>query len=212
MARGIPAFWSSLLGTPFILAGVWFYFFQTAFPSIVGLPFLSFGTIIVAIGLYIHFIAAPEEPRLQDGEQIIARQHPTQRVALVKIGAGMPLLVATIYLLYFTMTPYVYPTATFVLGLFAFSTGIYRYWANSLTNYYLTNKRVIREYRFLSLARHEIPLSKVRGVQERKSFSEALVGLGNVRVASGGGHSLEIRMRNMYDSQSFADQIRSSMP
>lgn len=212
MARGKPAFWSSILGAPFIIAGIWFYFFQTEYPSTVGLPFVFFGTIIVVIGLYIHFIAAPEEPRLQEGEQIIARQHPTQRVALAKISIGMPLLLTTIYLLYFTMVPYVYPTLTLAIGLLAFTTGLYTYWTNSLTRYYLTNKRVIREYRFLSLARHEIPLTKVRGVQERKSFSEALIGLGNVRVASGGGHSLEIRMRNMYDSQSFADQIRENMP
>ncbi|WP_332900100.1 PH domain-containing protein [Haladaptatus sp. CMSO5] len=123
----------------------------------------------------------------------------------------MPLLITTVYLLYFTNIPYVYPTITFVLGLFTFSTGLHTYWTNTLTNYYVTNNRVIHEYRFISLARHEIPLSKIRGVQERKSVTESLVGLGNVRVASGGGSSLEIRMRNMHDSESFADEIRNVM-
>lgn len=105
-----------------------------------------------------------------------------------------------------------YPTVTFVLGLFTFSTGLHTFWINTLTNYYVTNNRVIREYRFISLARHELPLSKVRGVQERKSITESFVGLGNVRVASGGGHSLEIRMRNIHDSETFADEIRNVVP
>lgn len=212
MARGKPAFWSTLLGLPFIIAGVWFYSFQVEYPPDVGIPFAVFGSIIVAIGLYIHYVAAPEKPRLQDGEEIVTRRHPTQRVSVVKIAIGLPLLVATVYLFYFTKVPYVYPTVTFVLGLFTFSTGLYTYWTNTLTNYYVTNNRVIREYRFISLARHELPLSKVRGVQERKSVTESLVGLGNVRVASGGGHSLEIRMRNMEESESFADEIRNVMP
>lgn len=208
MARGKPAVWSTLLGLPFIGAGLWLYFVQSAYPSLVGMPFVFFGTTIVGIGVYIHFVAAPSEPRLQDGEELIATRHPAQRVAATKIAVGLPLLLVTVYLLYFTMVPYVYPTVTFVVGLVTFSTGLYTYWTNTLTNYYVTTQRVIREYRFLSLARHEIPLSKVRGVQERKSFTEALVGLGNVRVASGGGTSLEIRMRNMTDSAAFATDIR----
>lgn len=209
MARGKPAVWSTLLGMPFIAAGLWLYFVQTAYPPIVGVPFVFFGTTIVGIGLYVHFVAAPTEPRLQDDEELVASRHPAQRVAATKIAVGLPLLLVTVYLLYFTMLPYVYPTVTFVVGLATFSTGLYTYWTNTLTNYYVTNKRVIREYRFISLARHEIPLTKVRGVQERKSFTEAFVGLGNIRVASGGGHSLEIRMRNMADSASFADDIRT---
>ncbi|MFC7078786.1 PH domain-containing protein [Halorussus caseinilyticus] len=95
------------------------------------------------------------------------------------------------------------------MGLYAFSSGLYTYWTNSLTTYYVTSRRIIKEYRFLSLVRREIPREKVRGVQERKSAIEALVGLGNVLVASGGGRSLEIRMRNMEQSESFADSIRT---
>lgn len=211
MARGKPAFWSMLLGIPFIIVGGWFYFLQVEYPPSIGLPFVFFGVSIGVIGLYIHFIAAPEKPQLQEEEQIIASRHPTQRVAIVKTGTGIPLLVGTMYLLFLTNVPYIYPMVTFLSGLFFFSTGLHIYWSNTLTNYYVTNKRIIREYRFISLARHELPLSKVRGVQERKSVTESLVGLGNVRVASGGGHSLEIRMRNMRDSGSFANEIRNLM-
>ncbi|WP_135825327.1 PH domain-containing protein [Halorussus ruber] len=208
MARGAPALWSTLLGLPFVVVGGWLYVGQTTYPSVIGLPFAFFGAFVVGIGAYVH-VVSPTEPRLSDGEELVEKRHPTQRVARVKIVVGLPLLVATIYLLFFTTVPYVYPTATFVVGLYAFSSGLYTYWTNSLTTYYVTTRRIIKEYRFLSLVRREIPREKIRGVQERKSAIEALVGLGNVLVASGGGRSLEIRMRNMERSESFADSIRN---
>lgn len=96
-----------------------------------------------------------------------------------------------------------------VAGLFFFSTGLHTYWINTLTTYYVTNQRLIKEYRFISLVRQELPFEKVRGVQERKSVWETLVGLGNVRVASGGGGTLEIVIRNIYHPTDFADEIRN---
>lgn len=207
MTRGKPAIWSSLLGLPFVFTGGWLYLGQVDFPPIMGLPFVFFGLFIIVVGIHIHVIG-PSEPRLQDGEEVLEKRHPTQRVALVKIGVGLPLLVVTVFLLFFTQIPYVYPTATLLTGLYVFSTGLYTYWTNTLTSYWVTSDRIIKEYRFLSLIRQEIPHSKVRGVQERKSITESLVGLGNVRVASGGGRSLEIIMSNMEKSESFADSIR----
>lgn len=204
----MPAVWSSVLGAPFVLTGGWLYLGQVEFPPVMGLPFALFGLFIVVVGLYIQ-VAGSSEPRLQDGEEVIEKRYPTQRVAFVKVGVGLPLLVATGYTLFFTHLPYVYPTVTLLPGLYAFSTGLHTYWTNTLTSYWVTSDRIIKEYRFLSLVRQEIPHSKVRGVQERKSITESLVGLGNVRVASGGGHSLEIVMPNMVDSEGFADAVRS---
>ncbi|KAB1193188.1 PH domain-containing protein [Haloferax sp. MBLA0076] len=208
MARGKPALWSAVLGLPFVGAGAWLYTGQETYPPDVGIPFVLFGAFVVLVGAYVHFVS-PSAPRLSDGEEILETRHPTQRVARVKVAAGIPLLALTVYLLYFTYYPYVYPTLTLVVGLYLFSVGIHTYWTNSLTTYYVTTNRIIKEYRFVSLVRQEIPRSKIRGVQERKSITESLVGLGNVMVASGGGHSLEIRMRNMEQSGSFADSIRN---
>jgi len=208
MTRGKPAIWSSILGLPFVLTGAWLYLGQVEFPPIMGLPFAFFGLFIIVVGVYIHAVG-PSTPRLQDDEEVIEKRHPTQRVAMVKIGVGLPLLVVTVFLLFFTRLPYVYPTLTLLLGLYVFSTGLYTYWTNTLTSYYVTTERIIKEYRFMSLVRREIPHSKVRGVQERKSITESLVGLGNVRVASGGGKSLEIVMANMEASGGFADSIRN---
>ncbi|WP_373189925.1 PH domain-containing protein [Halolamina sp.] len=162
---------------------------------------------IITVGAYVH-IVSPSKLRTGEGEEILMTRHPTQRVATVKISIGLPLLLLTVILLYFTRIPYVYPTLTFAVGLYTFSKGLYVYWANSLTTYYMTNQRVVKEYRFLSLVRREVPHRKVRGVQERQSLIETLVGLGNVIVASGGGRSLEVRMRNMERSEEFADAVR----
>lgn len=207
MTRGMPAIWSTILGIPFALAGTWLYVAQAKYPSIIGVPFVLFGLFIVSVGVYVH-VVGPSEPRLQNEETVLEIRHPTQRVALVKIGLGIPLLTVSVYIMSFTTLPYVYPTATFLIGLYTFSTGLQTYWTNTLTSYWITSNRIIKEYRLLSLIRQEIPHSKVRGVQERKSLTESLVGLGNVRVASGGGQSLEIIMPNMENSEGFADTIR----
>lgn len=207
MARGMPALWSAISGFPFVVAGAWLYLGQSEYPPIVGLPFVAFGLFVITVGAYVHTVS-PNQLRIGDDEAILETRHPTQRVAVVKIAIGLPLLVMTIYLLYFTRVPYVYPTASLITGLYFFSVGLYTYWTNSLTTYYLTSNRVVKEYRFLSLVRQELPREKIRGVQERKSFTETIVGLGNVMVASGGGRSLEVRMHNMDDSESFADSVR----
>lgn len=208
MARGAPAVWSTVLGLPFVVVGGWLYVGQSSYPTVLGVPFASFGAFVVAVGAYVH-VLSPSEPNLGESEEVLERRRPTQRVARVKVGVGLPLLAVTLYLLFFTLVPYVYPTITLVAGLYAFSTGLYTYWTNTLTTYYVTTDRVIKEYRFLSLVRQEIPREKIRGVQERKSAIEAMVGLGNVLVASGGGRSLSITMRNMEQSGAFADSIRS---
>lgn len=209
MARGHPAVWSALLGLPFIASGLYAGIADTYVPSEAGLPFLGFGAFVILIGLYIHFVAAPEPPSMRADESLIETRSPAQRAAAAKTLLGLLLLFVTIYLLYFTFEPYIYPILSLLVGLYMFSTGLHAYWTNTLTTYYVTNQRLIKEYRFISLVREELPFDKVRGVEERKSIWEALVGLGNVRIASGGGATLEIVVRNIYSPTSFADEIRT---
>lgn len=210
MARGLPAVWSTILGGPFAVAGGWVYAENPnpSVPAEVGLPLIVFGSFIILLGLYIHFVAAPTPPTMRDGEEIVDTRKPAQRAAIVKTIIGVGFLLAAGFLLYFTYKPYVYPTVSFVIGLYFFSTGLHTYWTNTLTTYYVTTQRLIKEYRFISLVRQELPFEKIRGVQERKSIWEALVGLGNVRAASGGGGTLEIVIRNIYSPTDFADEIR----
>jgi uncharacterized membrane protein YdbT with pleckstrin-like domain len=117
-------------------------------------------------------------------------------------------MAATGYLLFFTFRPYIYPIGTLFAGLYLLSTGLYAYWTNTLTTYYVTSQRLIKEYRFISLVRQELPFDKIRGVEERRSIWETMVGLGNVRVASGGGGTLELIVRNIYSPTEFADEVR----
>lgn len=211
MARGLPAVWSALFSLPFLVGGAHVYLNDPneTVPPDVGIPIIVFGLFIMGLGFYIQYIAAPEPPTMRDGEEVIDTRNPANRAAIVKSVIGFSFLLVAGYLYFFTYRPYVYPTSTFVVGLYLFSTGMYAYWTNTLTTYYITNQRLIKEFRFISLVRQEVPFDKVRGVQERKSVWEALVGLGNVSVASGGGASLEIVVRNIYWPEEFADEIRN---
>lgn len=208
MARGLPAAWSAVLGTPFVVCGAYAARAETAAPGEAGLPFLVFGVFVVVVGLYIQYVAAPDPPTMRDGEEIRETRNPAQRAAIVKTVLGFGLLIVTGYLLFFTFRPYIYPIGTLFVGLYLFSTGLFAYWTNTLTTYYVTNRRIIKEYRFISLVRQELPFDKIRGVEERRSPWEALVGLGNVRVASGGGGTLELVVRNIYSPTAFADEVR----
>lgn len=209
MARGMPTLWSIVLGMPFITGGSYGSLVTTTVPDTVGVPFIGFGVFTILIGLYTGLIAAPDQPTMKEGEEVIDTREPAQRAAIGQSIIGLITLTGAGYLLFFTLRPYVYPMVTLTAGLYLFSTGTYSYWVNSLTKYYLTTDRLIKEYRFLSLVRQGIPLDKIRGVEERNSLWETLVGLGSVRVASGGGAGLEIVVRNISTSTEFADKIRS---
>lgn len=224
MARGLPALWSGLLSIPFFGTGIYLSFLlQNGVTSsgftipisdlkLLGVPFLVFGGFVLLVGVYIQFVAAPSAPRIRDDEEFVDNRHPSQRVALAKVIIGMPALIAAVYLLFFTLVPYVYPTIFLFFGLYFFSSGLKIYWANTLTSYWVTTQRIIKEYRFLSLRRQEIPLDKIRAVEERKSITEMMVGLGNIQVASGGGGgAVSVTMRNVGDSTGFADELRDLM-
>lgn len=221
MARGYPAVWSTVFGLPFLIGGGYLYFIpqqNLQLPSMlippsdlqtIGVPLMLFGFFIIVVGIYIQ-IAAPPEISIQKNEELIREQHPSQRVAVSKIITSIPFLIISAFLLFFTLYPYIYPTIAFLFGLYFFSSGIKTYWVNTLTSYYVTTNRVVSEYRFISLRRQEIPLNKIRGVEERKSIMEAIVGLGNIRIASGGGGgSVQLNIRNIYNSAEFADEIRN---
>jgi membrane protein YdbS with pleckstrin-like domain len=217
MARGLPAAWSALFGLPLIAAGAYVYGFQTQYPLVAnqpaappeaGLPLAAFGAFVLALGLYVQFVAAPEAPRMREGERLVDERQPAQQGALARTFASVPFLAAGIDLLYFTDYPYVYPTVALAVGLYLFSTGIHRYWQNTLTTYFLTDQRVLEEYRFVSLVRNEVPLDAVRAVEERRSPLDSLLRLGSVNVRSGATDELSVTVADVRDAGGFADAIR----
>lgn len=206
MGRGRPALWSLLLGLP-LLAGSVAVQSGSRFLQSFADPLAALGGFVVVVGLYVHY-THPEAPVFREDEEVLDTRTPNQRPAIVKTVFGIPFFVVAAYLLYYTTRPYVYPTSAFFLGLYLYSTGLLRYWQNALTEYHLTDRRLVSVYRFVSLDRKEIALGDVQMIQERKSVWEKLVGLGNVRVAAGVA-DLEVVARNIRDPTAFADRIRN---
>jgi membrane protein YdbS with pleckstrin-like domain len=220
MTRGLPAVWSAVFGAPFVAVGAYVFAFQSQYPLVAnqptappaaGVPLAAFGLFVVALGVYVQFASTPDRPTMRDGEWIVDERDPAQRSALAKTFAAVPFLAAGLDLLYFTTYPLVYPTLALAAGLYVFSTGIHEYWRNTLTSYLVTNRRVLEEYRFVSLARTEVPLEKVRAVEERRSAFESLFGLGGVHVRAGSTGDLSVTVRSVYDSTAFADEIREEI-
>lgn len=208
MARGLPGVWSTILSIPVLASGGYVYLGGTPYPELLGAPLLVFGAFLIVMGWYIHLVAAPPAPTLRENEEIIDTRHPTQKAPFAKVMSSIPFLLAAGYLMFFTGRPYIYPMSAFLLGLYLLSTGILTYWTNSLTTYYITNDRVMNSFRLLSSVRKEVPMEKIRAIQESKSPIESIVGVGNIRVASGGGAGLEIVIRNVDDATDFADELR----
>jgi membrane protein YdbS with pleckstrin-like domain len=220
MTRGLPAVWSGLLGLPFVAVGGYLVWLRERYPltadqpavtSEAGVVLAVFGVFVVGFGVYVQFAAMPERPTMRDDEWIVDDRDPAQRSALAKAFVAVPFLAAGLHLLYFTARPLVYPTVALALGLYLLSTGLYEYWQNTLTTYLVTNRRVLEEYRFLSLVRTEIPLEKVRAVEERQSAWDALFGLGNVHVRAGSAGGMTVGIRSVYDSAAFADTVRDQL-
>lgn len=212
MGRGRPALWTAVLAFPFFAGGVYGYVASPSVPPEAGLAAAAFATLVSLVGVYVQYLAPPE-PNLTPDEEVILVRYPSQRVAIGTVLGSAPFLGLGFYWLFFAadpLPPYIYPTVPLVIGLTAFSRGLYRYWSNALTSFYITDQRVIRSFEFLSKVTKEIPLEQVRGIQERRSIGEAFAGLGNVQVASGaGGSTLEVVVRHVEDATEFADELRT---
>lgn len=177
-------------------------------PTTFGIPFVLFGPFVIGTGAYVQRQSSPNRPHLRDGEELVDYRHPTQRVAAVKIALSYPCLFATMYLLFFTFLPPRLPDGRardWTVPLLYRRPHLLNELAHDVFHH---SERILKEYQFVSRVRREVPLNRVRGVEERKSITEALVGLGNVRVATGGGRSLEIVMQNMDNLNEFANQLR----
>jgi hypothetical protein len=202
MARGAPRLWGLVLGVPTIGTGLFALSSGGTAPAELGYPFLLLGAVTILIGLYVGSVS-PEGPDVEP----IAEFEPSQLGAVALVAIGGSFLVATIALLYFTTVPYVYPTVAFVGFVLLFVKGGVRYWQNSLTTYYVTDDRVISEYRFLALRRSAISHDDVTNVSRRQSVLETLTGLGSVQVTVAGSG---LRLRDIGDPAD-AEQLLHSM-
>jgi len=181
MARGAPRLWGILLGGATVAGGLYAVFAGTGAPTAMGYPLIAFGGVAIAIGIYVESVS-PEALNVDPVETF----EPSQLSSYLTGGASLPCLIATLYLLYGTRIPYVWPTLTFVAFVVLFVKGSVRYWQNTLTTYYVTDDRVISEYRFLSLKRSSINHADITNVSRIQSVTETLTGLGSVKVTVAG--------------------------
>jgi len=186
MARGSPRLWGLGLGLPTVLGGLFALLSGggNGVPPGVGYPFLGLGAMAVLLGVYVDRVA----PEQLDVEPVRTFK-PSQLGAYLLGGASLLPLVGTLYLLFGTRVPYVWPTLAFALFVLLFVKALVRYWQNSLTTYYVTaDGRIISEYRFLSLRRASVDVGSVETVVRDQSVVETLTGLGSVVVRSASGN------------------------
>ncbi len=204
MARGVPHLWGAGLGIPTLLGGVYVLATggtETA-PAGLGYPFLILGAVALLLGFYVSRVS-PEPPDVEPIEVF----KPSQLSAYLLGVVSLPLLVVTLYFLFWTRVPYVWPTLAFVVFVFLFVKGLVRYWQNSLTTYYVTDDRVISEYRFIKLKRTSTNVTDVENVEIRRSVIETLTGLGSVTVML---PSANVRLRDLARPHE-AEQILRSL-
>lgn len=181
MARGAPRLWGLGLGLPAIGGGLFALLSGggNGVPPAVGYPFVALGGMAALIGTYVDRVA-PEELNVDAVETF----KPSQLAAYLLGGASFVPLVVTLHLLFNTLVPYVWPTLVFTVFVFLFVKALVRYWQNSLTTYYVTEDRVISEYRFIGVKRKSAAVAEIGNVTRRQSAVETLTGLGNVTVRS----------------------------
>lgn len=185
MARGAPRLWGLALGSPTVAGGAFALSSggPGSPPAEIGYPFVALGTLAIALGFYVNRMS-PEAPDVEPIEVF----KPSQLSAYLLGAVSLPCLAVTLYLLFETRVPYVWPTLTFVAFVFLFVKALVRYWQNSLTTYYVTHDRVVSEYRFLSLNRVGTNVDAIENVVRRQSAVETLTGLGSVTVRSPSGN------------------------
>jgi hypothetical protein len=204
MARGAPRLWGLLLGGATILGGLYASMAGTGAPSEIGYPLVAFGGITILIGLYVGSVS----PEAVDVDAVEVFR-PSQFSAYL-LGAGsLPFLLATLYLLYGTGVPYVWPTLTFVAFVVLFVKGSVLYWQNTLTTYYITDDRIISEYRFLSLKRSSISHDDVTNVARVQSVLETLTGIGSVRITVAGSALTLRNLANPADAERILNSLSS---
>lgn len=209
MARGWPAFWTTLIALPFLLGGSYVYLYMPEYPTSTGTVPILFAVFMILLGLYVHVLVAPEPPAMQPGEKLHIAVSPFSWASIRPFSFFLTFFVVTVYLRFNTDLPVLLPAAAMVVTLYFLVTGLVRYWKSSLTVHYVTSRRIITDYRFLWVIRVEVPLPKITGLEQRKTVLESLMGIGNVVLVTGAGGRRPARIE-MHDIRN-AMQVRKTI-
>lgn len=206
MTRGMPAVWSSIVAIPFIAFGVAETTGQLSvtIPSQIGMAALGIGLGIILLGFYVHLIGADSfEPA--EYEQVLVQAHPRTPFVKTKAFLGIGFLSAAAYWLFYTRVPYVYPTISIFVGGTLFATGIWTYWQNTLTSYYLTDERVVTETCFLGSDDSHLHLEKIKSRRVNRPFYLRMFGLGDITLDVGDRQYYLIR--HIKNSETFSEEL-----
>ncbi len=159
--------------------------------------------------------------RLQDGERVLRQLRPTRRASrpVVQYLLGVILIVAGTGLYWYIGRSGVAlgNLGPVLLGL-AVIGGLQVAWMEirvRFTRYYLTDRRVIREFRFIRQHNSIVPYTKITDIGPQQSIVERLAGTWNIDIETAGSASTrrpEIRLLGQPDGQEIvrliADRIR----
>ena len=184
--------WSLGSGLPFLLAGISVLAVDTAVPVPLGYLSASLGALVWIGGLVTH-LSAPPKPKTYDDEAIALVTTPTRRIAAAKNIMGLVLAAIGAILLLDITIPLAYPLISLLAGVYLYSSGIFEFWVNSLTRYFLTDRRFVKRYQLLSVRSKSIPIARIQATEENRTIFERLFGIGHVAVESAGDSSTSNR-------------------
>ena len=197
-----------LSGLPLFAAGLVLYF-SADLAAWASVAIIAVGVIVIAVGLYFNFSASSLRLELLPGEKPLALRHPSIKPAFAQMMMSLPFFAAAGYLLLFTGQSYaVYYFVLFLVAVYLYFRGVFRYWVNHHTTYCVTNHRAVHSHRFAGQNVIEIPIGSINSISETQSLSEMMTGRGSVVVASGVADSHKVRMRDIDDPGAVAQTIR----
>jgi membrane protein YdbS with pleckstrin-like domain len=203
--------WSLGSGLPFLLAGISVLAVDTTAPAPLGYLSASLGTFVWIGGFVTHF-SAPPNPKVYDDETIGSTTTPTLRITAAKNIIGVVLAAIGAILLIDTTIPLAYPLITLLAGVYLYSSGIFEFWVNSLTRYFLTNRRFVKRYQLLSVRSKSIPITRIQATEENRTMFERLFGIGHVAVESAGDSSTSrIVARAIEHPRVLAERLQSQI-
>ncbi len=203
--------WSLGSGLPFLLVGISVLAVDTAVPTPLGYLSVSLGALVWIGGLVTH-LSAPPNPQTYDDEAIVSMTTPTRRIAAAKNIIGLVLIVIGAILLIDITIPLAYPLISLLAGIYVYSSGIFEFWVNSLTRYFLTNRRFVKRYQLLSVRSKSIPIARIQATEENRTMFERLFGIGHVAVESAGDSSTSrIVARAIEHPRALAEALQSQI-
>ncbi len=195
--------WGCLFGAPLLAVGGWMFQTSGTVPTGAAYPFVVLGAFAIVLGAYVTYAA----PRPESYNTVVVFE-PTNLPAYAYAVFSIASLAVTLYLLYGTEVPYLWPGLAFLAFLVGFLKALFVFFKNMLTTYYVTPDRLISEYRFLSLTPTSFEHDDVTNVTRRQSALETLLGLGTVRVSVPSGTITLDNLRNADEAEDVLNSKR----